>query len=52
MLLAALSIISCGCGALNSKEPDPRVVGERYLDQILGQSGDLEGLEFVTLPAR
>ena len=51
MLFAVLSIIPCGCGALNSEEPDPRVVGERYMNQIVGQSGNLEGMEFVNLPA-
>jgi len=50
MLFAVLSIIPCGCGALSSEEPDPRVVGERYMMQIVGQSGNLEGMELVNLP--
>ena len=51
MLLAVLSIIPSGCGALSSQEPDPRVVGERYMTQIVSQSGNLEGMEFLNLPA-
>jgi len=51
MLLAVLSIVPCGCGALASEEPDPREVGERYITQIVGQSGELDGMEFANLPA-
>ena len=50
MLFAVVSVIPCGCGALSSEEPDPRVVGERYMTQIVGQSGNLEGMEFANLP--
>jgi len=58
MLLTVLTIIPCGCGALVSGPPglvrlgaDAREVGERYMTQIVDQSGKLDGMEFVEPPA-